>query len=68
MSPSSEKDPFDFEIPPASNHVIKNENGVFKVYERKVSCSNGVSKVYERKVSCVSFNKEKSVSKKNENG
>jgi len=41
MSPSSEKDPFDFEIPPASNHVIKNENGVFKVYERKDAAMNG---------------------------
>ena len=40
MSPSSEKDPFDFEIPPASNHVIKNENGVFKVYQKKVSSWN----------------------------
>ena len=41
MSPSSEEDPFDFQIPPASNHIIKNENGVFKVYEYAVGLAPG---------------------------
>lgn len=35
MSPSSEEDPFDFLIPSPSKHVIKNEDGVFKVFEKK---------------------------------